>query len=131
MKNIAFRAWFGDKKYGSMLYSSKLLNNSTRPRASVEATSIDLFFEQVLRYKGKVDVMMFTGLIDAKGSPVYENDILITDDEEIWGVVRWNDDTCSFYLDSYDRYSLDELWAIKPEVYRDIYRTPELLKEMK
>ena len=74
-------------------------------------------------------LMQCTGLKDQEGQDIYEGDIVLTDDYDVWGVVSWDERGFRFYLkDDYDNFGLDEFQPEHLKVIGNIYENPDLLK---
>jgi uncharacterized phage protein (TIGR01671 family) len=87
MSPINFRAW--DKKRGIMHYNIELYGKNKPCFASSE----ELSFEDFIIDKERFIIMQFTGLLDCKGSKVFDEDI-IKIRNEFTAKVEWDK---SFY----------------------------------
>lgn len=125
-REYKFRAW--DSKINKMFYSDDcffcLENGNLLERDGENGFDND---SQI--------VMQLTGVKDANGKEIYEDDILIYELNipSLYLIVKWDNDTGGFFL--YDQESLekDTYWndlyfGKECEVLGNIYENPELLE---
>lgn len=128
MKELKFRAW--DKKINKMFYSDdcffSFINGNFIERDGENGSDKD---SQI--------VMQCTGVKDANGKEIYEDDILIYDliIPNVYLIVKWYKDAGGFFL--YDKESLnnDTYWndlyfGKECEVVSNKYENPELMEKI-
>lgn len=116
MREIKFRAW-GEKR---------MLNRTLFDRNWY--TEDDKCVRGAMPNDARaLKVMQYTGLKDAKGVEIYEGDILLCDNQNLW-VVSFDDRGCFCATD----HKYKEDWVLVDDydfkVIGNIYENPELLK---
>lgn len=69
----------------------------------------------------------YTGLTDKNDNKIWENDIVMLDDE-FW-VVKWSDDAQFTIEDDCTIEHFGNVWGTDCEVYGNVFDNPELVKE--
>ncbi len=130
-REIKFRAWdedcevmyYSDKEYEECNDGCSFGFHEGRVVAWLRETESQTLDEPAYDYGKPVDVEQYTGKKDKNGVEIYEGDV-----DESGGIVVWNQDDASFYMDHpSEMHALidTDKWF---EVIGNIHQNPELLE---
>ena len=71
-------------------------------------------------------ICQYTGLTDKNGNKIWENDVVMLDDE-FW-IVKWSDDAQFTIEDDCTIEHFGNVWGADCEVYGNVFDNPELLE---
>lgn len=114
---------------GSYYYAFWKKDDLGQKLAPIGCWSLGCFLSEMKEY---VVVQQFTGLLDKNKKEIYEGDILSYDGRDGYGLVAWDDDDGSYYLEQgsflswIDIFSDSRRWY-RTEVEGNIFENANLL----
>lgn len=126
-RKLKFRAWSDEGK--KMVDLQELTPSALVINPQIVGAGIGVYIPD----KKGIHIMQYTGLKDKNGNNIYESDVIIDPDNDIW-FVQWLDVQAGFVLkDAHSQKwcTLDE-WGESTalEIKGNIYENPELLNNL-
>ncbi len=120
-REIKFRAWVKDKRFGQEMFNIVMISWMQNGEVILSGRGGSVHLKDC-------EIMQYTNLKDKNGKEIYEGDIFHIGDEKIKYIVEWHDSGLKGRQYNNKSYVGIDHWHLDLEIIGNIYENPELLK---